>query len=189
MRILFVDENKTSNFMTTDKKKHRYSIIFTCIYIYISIHVKLYGPSCEIIHFIYILINEYAEMVMLMKQGLVLLSLSSYLFLLKPTGCGGEVTACGPHSGVEVGLFYLSIYMTALGNGGYQPNIATFGADQFDEKNPKDSHSKISFFSYFYLAHNLGSPFSNTFLSYIENEGTWVFGFRLCQRSLLLPCF
>ncbi|XP_039122604.1 protein NRT1/ PTR FAMILY 7.3 [Dioscorea cayenensis subsp. rotundata] len=120
--------------------------------------------TCAIFQFIFVL-------------GLVLLSLSSYLFLLKPTGCGGEVTACGPHSGVEVGLFYLSIYMTALGNGGYQPNIATFGADQFDEENPKESHSKISFFSYFYLALNLGSLFSNTFLSYFENEGSWALGF------------
>ncbi|KAM0945656.1 putative proton-dependent oligopeptide transporter family, MFS transporter superfamily [Dioscorea sansibarensis] len=109
--------------------------------------------------------------------GLVLLSLSSYLFLLKPTGCGGEDSACGPHSGVELGLFYLSIYMTALGNGGYQPNIATFGADQFDEENPKESHSKVSFFSYFYLALNLGSLFSNTVLSYFENEGSWALGF------------
>lgn len=109
--------------------------------------------------------------------GLALLSLSSYLFLLKPRGCGDEQTPCTSHSGFHVPLFYISLYMVALGNGGYQPNIATFGADQFDEAHPKESSSKVSFFSYFYLAFNLGSLFSNTILAYYENAGRWAIGF------------
>nr|XP_010934996.1 protein NRT1/ PTR FAMILY 7.3 isoform X2 [Elaeis guineensis] len=109
--------------------------------------------------------------------GLVLLSLSSYLFLLKPSGCGDEDTLCGPHSRLEVGVFYLSTYLIALGNGGYQPNIATLGADQFDEEDPVEAHSKVSFFSFFYLALNLGSLFSNTFLGYFEDKGMWALGF------------
>ncbi|CAL1399417.1 unnamed protein product [Linum trigynum] len=110
-------------------------------------------------------------------MGLVLLSLSSYLFLLRPKGCGSAETPCGVHTNVEVGLFYLSIYLIALGNGGYQPNIATFGADQFDEEDPFEGHSKVAFFSYFYLALNLGSLFSNTILGYFEDEGVWALGF------------
>ncbi|KAJ6308518.1 hypothetical protein OIU76_018157 [Salix suchowensis] len=78
---------------------------------------------------------------------------------------------------MEVSLFYLSIYLIALGNGGYQPNIATFGADQFDEEDPREGHSKVAFFSYFYLALNLGSLFSNTILGYFEDEGIWALGF------------
>lgn len=83
-------------------------------------------------------------------------------------------------------MFYLSIYLVALGNGGYQPNIATFGADQFDEENPKEAHSKVSFFSYFYLALNLGSLFSNTFLGYFENKGMWALGFWASTGSAFL---
>ncbi|KAJ9152618.1 hypothetical protein P3X46_026165 [Hevea brasiliensis] len=117
--------------------------------------------------------------------GLVLLSLSSYLFLIKPKGCGDELTPCGSHSSMEVGFFYLSIYLIALGNGGYQPNIATFGADQFDEEDPKEGHSKVAFFSYFYLALNLGSLFSNTILGYFEDEGKWALGFWVSTGSAL----
>ncbi|KAK6919873.1 Proton-dependent oligopeptide transporter family [Dillenia turbinata] len=109
--------------------------------------------------------------------GLALLSLSTHLFLLKPRGCGAEQFPCGSHSRTEIGLFNLSIYLIALGNGGYQPNIATFGADQFDDEHPKESHSKVAFFSYFYLALNLGSLFSNTVLGYFEDEGKWALGF------------
>ncbi|KAL4602174.1 hypothetical protein ACB092_10G034400 [Castanea dentata] len=115
--------------------------------------------------------------------GLVSLSLSSYLFLLKPRGCGDELNPCGAHSSMEMGLFYLSIYLVALGNGGYQPNIVSFGADQFDEENPKEGHSKVSFFSYFYLALNLGELISNTILVYFEDEGMWALGFWVSAGS------
>ncbi|XP_075517556.1 protein NRT1/ PTR FAMILY 7.3-like [Primulina tabacum] len=109
--------------------------------------------------------------------GLVSLSLTSYLFLVKPNGCGDENTPCGSHSTLHLSLFYVSIYLIALGNGGYQPTIATFGADQFDEEHPKEGHSKVAFFSYFYLALNLGCLFSSTILGYYEDKGIWEIGF------------
>ncbi|KAM1252094.1 hypothetical protein ACFX13_040971 [Malus domestica] len=115
--------------------------------------------------------------------GLSLLSLSTYIFLLKPKGCGDEKSPCGDHSTFEIGLFYISIYLIALGNGGYQPTIATFGADQFDEEDPNEGHSKISFFSFFYLALNLGSLFSNTILGYFEDKGIWTLGFWVSTGS------
>jgi peptide/histidine transporter 3/4 len=118
--------------------------------------------------------------------GLVSLSLTSYIFLIKPTGCGSEKEPCEPHSTFEVAMFYVSIYLIALGNGGYQPNIATLGADQFDEDHPKEGHSKVSFFSYFYLALNLGSLFSNTILGYFEDEGMWALGFWASTASAVL---
>jgi solute carrier family 15 (peptide/histidine transporter), member 3/4 len=110
-------------------------------------------------------------------QGLGLLSVSSRLYLIRPAGCGVDHAPCGPLSGKELGIFYIALYMIAFGNGGYQPNIATFGADQFDEEDPAEAHSKVAFFSYFYLALNLGSLFSNTFLSYMEDHGSWTLGF------------
>ncbi|KMZ66416.1 putative Nitrate Transporter 1.5a [Zostera marina] len=118
--------------------------------------------------------------------GLAMQSLSTYFFLLKPAGCGDERSLCTPHTTMEVMTFYISIYLVALGNGGYQPNIATFGADQFDEEHPKESPSKVSFFSYFYLSLNLGSLFSNTILSYFEDKGKWILGFWLSTVSAFL---
>ncbi|KHN11611.1 Nitrate transporter 1.5 [Glycine soja] len=109
--------------------------------------------------------------------GLISLSLSSHISLLKPSGCGDKELQCGSHSSYQTAFFYLSIYLVALGNGGYQPNIATFGADQFDEGDPKERLSKVAFFSYFYLALNLGSLFSNTILDYFEDKGQWTLGF------------
>nr|XP_016459972.1 PREDICTED: protein NRT1/ PTR FAMILY 7.3-like [Nicotiana tabacum] len=126
--------------------------------------------SCAIFQVIYVI-------------GLVLLSLASQLYLLKPKGCGDRTTLCGAHSTVEISLFYISVYMIGLGYGGYQPNIATFGADQFDEHDPREKQSKQAFFSYFYLALNLGSLFSNTILDYFEDDGMWALGFWASAAS------
>lgn len=117
------------------------------------------------------------------QQGLVSLSMSSYVFLIRPKDCGSETLQCGKHSSLELAMFYLSIYLIALGNGGYQPNIATFGADQFDEEHSTEGRSKVAFFSYFYLALNLGSLFSNTILVYFEDEGMWALGFWVSAGS------
>ncbi|PHT55272.1 Protein NRT1/ PTR FAMILY 7.3 [Capsicum baccatum] len=66
---------------------------------------------------------------------------------------------------------------------GYQPNIATFRADQFDERNPREKPSKAAFFIYFYLALNLGSFFSNTVLDYFVDGGMWDLGFWAAAGS------
>ncbi|KAK4746509.1 hypothetical protein SAY87_012821 [Trapa incisa] len=79
--------------------------------------------------------------------GLVSLSVSCYKFLLRPRGCGDQQNPCGSHSRLQISFFYLSIYLVALGNGGYQPNIATLWADQFDQ----EGQVEVAFFSYFYL--------------------------------------
>ncbi|KAF9625948.1 hypothetical protein IFM89_027816 [Coptis chinensis] len=119
-------------------------------------------------------------------MGLVSLSLTSYMFLVKPNGCGDGNHPCKVHTSFEIGLFYVSTYLVALGNGGYQPNIATFGADQFDGDHPKEGHSKVAFFSYFYLALNLGSLFSNTVLGYFEDHGMWTLGFWVSTASAIM---
>ncbi|KAJ9183099.1 hypothetical protein P3X46_007007 [Hevea brasiliensis] len=118
--------------------------------------------------------------------GLLLLCLSSWIFLIKPSDCGDAVIACRPASPVGIAIFYLSIYLVAFGYGGHQPTIATFGADQFDEKKPKEKISKAAFFCYFYFALNTGSLFSNTILVYYEDSGKWTLGFLVSLGSAVI---
>ncbi|KAK8455406.1 hypothetical protein SEVIR_4G174300v4 [Setaria viridis] len=111
--------------------------------------------------------------------GLVMLSLSSVFFLVVPSRCGDGVglRPCQPPSHLGIVMFQLSAYTTAFGIGGYQPSVATFGADQFDDSDNSERGSKLAFFSYFYMALNIGSLFSNTFLAFYEDKGMWVRGF------------
>ncbi|XP_012449048.1 protein NRT1/ PTR FAMILY 7.1 [Gossypium raimondii] len=114
---------------------------------------------------------------LILVLGLGLLSFASWLFLINPADCGDGTKMCRHSSSVGVGTFYLSIYLIAFGYGGHQPTIATFGADQFDDSNPKAADSKAAFFCYFYFALNVGSLFSNTILVYYEDSGKWTLGF------------
>ncbi|MCL7025991.1 hypothetical protein MKW94_000516 [Papaver nudicaule] len=121
-------------------------------------------------------------------MGTGLLSIASYFFLINPPRCGdakGHVN-CNPPSSVGVALFYMSIYLVALGYGGHQPAIATFGADQFNELDPVQKHSRALFFSYFYFALNVGSLFSNTVLVFFEDSGLWTVGFLASAGSAVL---
>ncbi|XVE78807.1 hypothetical protein DITRI_Ditri14bG0007700 [Diplodiscus trichospermus] len=123
---------------------------------------------------------------LILVLGLALLSFASWLFLINPADCGDGIKVCMPSSSVGVGIFYLSIYLIAFGYGGHQPTLATFGADQFDDSNPKALESKAAFFCYFYFALNVGSLFSNTILVYYEDSGKWTLGFLVSLGSAII---
>ncbi|KAG2671340.1 hypothetical protein I3760_14G130600 [Carya illinoinensis] len=122
----------------------------------------------------------------ILVAGLGLLSLTSWLFMIKPSGCGDGKLDCMPTSSIGIATFYLSIYLVAFGYGGHQPALATFGADQFDGENPKEKGSKAAFFGYFYFALNAGSLFSNTILVYYEDTGRWTLGFLASLGSAII---
>ncbi|XVF22733.1 hypothetical protein REPUB_Repub12eG0196200 [Reevesia pubescens] len=118
--------------------------------------------------------------------GLVALSLVTQFFLLKPQGCGKLGQLCEPHSPAEIAIFYVAIYLIALGNGAPEPALAAFGADQFDEEDDEEKQSKNSFYSYFYVALNLGSLVAETVLVYIQNIGNWILGFWICATCAMV---
>lgn len=118
--------------------------------------------------------------------GLVILSLTTHMLLLKPTGCGDVNLMCEKPSFPKIVLFYISLYTIALGYGGYQPSIVTFGADQFDEQDSIEGLSKVAYFSWFYLALDLGCLFPNTVLAYFEDTGNWLLGFWMATGSAAL---
>lgn len=122
-------------------------------------------------------------MICIYFQGLALISISTSFFLLRPAGCGRIELLCEGQSSLEMAFFYISLYLIALGSGGYEPALATLGSDQFDEKDPDDKSSKIKFYSYYYVATNLGSLFSETALAYLEDSGKWVLSFWISASS------
>lgn len=117
---------------------------------------------------------------------MIALSLVTQLSLLKPQGCGKLGQLCEPHASAETAVFYAAIYLIALGNGAPEPALAAFGADQFDEEDNTEKQYKNSFYSYFYVALNLGSLVAETVLVYIQNLGNWILGFWICAACAAL---
>lgn len=116
----------------------------------------------------------------------MVLSLSTQEFMLEPKGCGKIGDVCNQPSPPKVACFYISVYLLALGSGAIEPAMATLGADQFDEEDPEENKSKTAFFSYYYVALNLGSLIAETVLVYIENLGRWVLAFWISTSCGLL---
>nr|CAD1838756.1 unnamed protein product [Ananas comosus var. bracteatus] len=108
--------------------------------------------------------------------GLGMLTLSSVLSRCDRDAIDG--TKCA-HSSFKVTLFYVSLYIVALAQGGHQPCIQAFGADQFDETDPEERIAKSSFFNWWYFGLCAGATVTLIVSSYIQDNIGWGLGFGI----------
>ncbi|CAK8575310.1 unnamed protein product [Lathyrus sativus] len=111
--------------------------------------------------------------------GLVLLTLSAMLPSLTKSKCQVDTKfiLCSQHS--QVILFFISLYLVAIGQGGHKPCVQAFGADQFDEEHPKEHRARSSFFNWWYFTMIAGATVAITVLTYIQDNYSWVLGFGI----------
>ncbi|CAI9786955.1 unnamed protein product [Fraxinus pennsylvanica] len=112
--------------------------------------------------------------------GLGFLSLSAILYSFKSSDCQNAAndTACSPPE-FQIVIFFLSLYLVALAQGGHKPCVQAFGADQFDEQDPKERKSKSSFFNWWYFSMCAGTLVGLAFLTYIQDNLSWGLGFGI----------
>jgi solute carrier family 15 (peptide/histidine transporter), member 3/4 len=122
-------------------------------------------------------------------QGMCLLTLSVSLQSLKPPECGASTidpTCDQKASSLQLGIFFLSLYILAIGTGGTKPNISTIGADQFDVFDPKERYQKLSFFNWWMFSIFFGTLFANSVLVYIQDNVGWTLGYALPTFGLMI---
>jgi peptide/histidine transporter 3/4 len=78
---------------------------------------------------------------------------------------------------VQVSLFFVSLYLVAIGEGGHKPCVQAFGADQFDGQDPYECRSKSSFFNWWYLGVSAAAAVTIMIMSYIQDNLSWGLGF------------
>jgi peptide/histidine transporter 3/4 len=98
-----------------------------------------------------------------LEQGLGLLTLAAFL----------------PSSQLQVLLFFFSLYLVAVGQGGHKPCVQAFGADQFDGQDPEECKAKSSFFNWWYFSMCTSILFTLSVLAYIQDNLSWVLGFGI----------
>jgi peptide/histidine transporter 3/4 len=81
-------------------------------------------------------------------------------------------------------LFFLGLYMMALGAGGIKPCVSSFGADQFDDSIPAERLKKDSFFNWFFFAIYIGSFVSGTAVVWVQDHYGWVVGLVIPTLSI-----
>ncbi|KAK7263803.1 hypothetical protein RJT34_31400 [Clitoria ternatea] len=113
--------------------------------------------------------------------GLGLLTVSAMLPSLDNSECqvGNklEMESCSPR--MQIILFFISLYLVAIGQGGHKPCVQAFGADQFDERHPKEYRARSSFFNWWYFTMCAGCMLTLWILNYIQDNLTWVLGFGI----------
>ncbi|GMP92698.1 hypothetical protein CsSME_00042810 [Camellia sinensis var. sinensis] len=109
--------------------------------------------------------------------GMCILTLTATVPALKPAECVDSL--CPPATPAQYLLFYLGLYLIALGTGGIKPCVSSFGADQFDDTDPKERAKKGSFFNWFYFSINLGALASTILIVWIQENAGWGLGFGI----------
>lgn len=111
--------------------------------------------------------------------GMVMLALTAWIPSLTPSP--DEYPTA-----LQNTALYTSLYVVALGTGGIKPNVSAFGADQFDESNPRDRREKTSFFNWFYFSINLGSLLAVTVIVWVQENISWAVGFAIPALCMAL---
>ena len=84
---------------------------------------------------------------------------------------------CTEAKGMKSLIFFLALYMVALGSGCVKPNMLAHGADQFNKSDAKQSKKLSSYFNAAYFAFSVGELIALTFLVWIQTHSGMDIGF------------
>ncbi|KAG2321741.1 hypothetical protein Bca52824_014954 [Brassica carinata] len=87
---------------------------------------------------------------------------------------------------LQVILFFVSLYLIALGQGGYTPCLKVFGADQFVGNDLEKSKAKSSFFNWLMFGSCVSITTTRLVSNYIQENLSWSLGFGIPGASMLL---
>lgn len=103
---------------------------------------------------------------------------------LQPAACKGA--SCPAATEFQYAVFFIALYLIAIGTGGVKSALMPFGADQYDESNPDEAQKKQSFFSLFFVAINLGVFIAGTVVVWIQQNIAWALGFGISLACLVV---
>ncbi|KAK4492996.1 hypothetical protein RD792_000035 [Penstemon davidsonii] len=109
--------------------------------------------------------------------GMCTLTLSATVPSFKPPECIDSV--CPSATPAQYAIFFFGLYLIALGTGGIKPCVSSFGADQFDDTDPRERVKKGSFFNWFYFSINIGALVSSSLIVWIQDNAGWGLGFGI----------
>ncbi|XP_061356392.1 protein NRT1/ PTR FAMILY 4.5-like [Gastrolobium bilobum] len=120
--------------------------------------------------------------------GLALLTVQAHYANLKPPICNISVenAHCEKLGGKHEAFLYISLYLLAFGSAGVKASLPSHGADQFDERDPKEARQLSSFFNGTLLAICIGAAVSLTFIVWIQDNKGWDYGFGISTIAIVL---
>lgn len=119
------------------------------------------------------------------EQGFILLSVQAHLPQLKPPKCSvSEGEICEEAKGFKAMIFFMALYLVALGSGCVKPNMIAHGADQFSSRHAPKKLS--TYFNAAYFAFSVGELVALTLLVYVQTHSGMDVGFGVSAASMAL---
>ncbi|KAK4263784.1 hypothetical protein QN277_029156 [Acacia crassicarpa] len=119
------------------------------------------------------------------QLGFILLTVSAILPQLRPPPCTGE-EPCQEANGGQLAILYVSLILSAIGSGGIRPCVVAFGAEQFDESDPKQSTKTWTYFNWYYFVMGAAILVAVTLLIYIQDNVGWGLGLGIPTVAMLI---
>ncbi|CAK9183769.1 unnamed protein product [Ilex paraguariensis] len=112
--------------------------------------------------------------------GLLMMTIQAHYPSLQPHACGNKSSCV--KGGIAV-MFYASLSLVALGSGGVRGALAPLGADQFNQKDPKEAKALASYFNWLLLSTTLGASVGVTVIVWVSTNRGWWLGFLISSIS------
>ncbi|KAJ3678392.1 hypothetical protein LUZ60_002195 [Juncus effusus] len=106
--------------------------------------------------------------------GMVSTTISSIIPIIPPTSPNNST-----ENGLQNSVFFLGLFLIAVGCGGVRSSLLPFGADQFTGSNNSDQKKRTSFFSSFYVCVIFGVILSGTVVVWVQENISWSLGFAI----------
>ncbi|XP_073041584.1 protein NRT1/ PTR FAMILY 4.3-like [Primulina eburnea] len=122
-------------------------------------------------------------------SGFILLSVQAHLPQLKPPQCNMLTDAenCVEAKGFKAFIFFVALYLVALGSGCVKPNMIAHGADQFNiQDNPNQSKKLSKYFNAAYFAFSVGELIALTILVYVQTHSGMDIGFGVSAAAMAM---
>ncbi|VVA95001.1 unnamed protein product [Arabis nemorensis] len=87
---------------------------------------------------------------------------------------------------LQVAIFFCSLYLIAIGHGGYNPCIKVFGADQFDGNDLQETKAKSSYFNWLMFGSCTSMLATRLISIFIQENLSWSLGFGIPSVSMVL---
>ncbi|KAJ9676416.1 hypothetical protein PVL29_025103 [Vitis rotundifolia] len=121
-------------------------------------------------------------------SGFILLSVQAHLPQLRPPHCNMVLDGdnCSEAKGYKALIFFLALYLVALGSGCLKPNIISHGADQFRKEDSKQSKKLSSYFNAAYFAFCMGELVALTVLVWVQTHSGMDVGFGVSAAAMAM---
>lgn len=73
----------------------------------------------------------------------------------------------------DAAMLFVALYLIAMGTGGIKASLASHGADQFDDKDPKEVKYMSRYFNYLLLSICIGGSVSLTIGVWLQDNKGW----------------